>query len=177
MTTRRTATRLLIVAAASIGALAAIFAIGGFRLNLTPSAPVGLWRIEPLNRSPEIGDRIFVCLPDGPAVRLALQRHYLPRGLCPSGGSPLIKSVAATGGQTVTIVDHVQIDGQRLLGSLVLSADAAGRVMPRYAGGIVGNNTVYLHSDFQGSYDSRYFGPVPTDGVLGLAIEVLTFSP
>jgi type IV secretory pathway protease TraF len=36
---------------------------------------------------------------------------------------------------------------------------------------------VYLHSDFIGSWDSRYFGPVPVSGVLGLAQEVLTYAP
>ncbi|MDX0760458.1 conjugal transfer protein TraF, partial [Sinorhizobium medicae] len=38
-------------------------------------------------------------------------------------------------------------------------------------------NYVFLHSRFAGSYDSRYFGPVPASGILGLAQEVLTYEP
>ncbi|MCK1326662.1 S26 family signal peptidase [Bradyrhizobium sp. 156] len=33
-----------------------------------------------------------------------------------------------------------------------------------------------LHSPFAGSYDSRYFGPVPSAGLLGLARPLLTLS-
>ncbi|MFZ1812823.1 MAG: conjugal transfer protein TraF, partial [Rhizobiaceae bacterium] len=32
-------------------------------------------------------------------------------------------------------------------------------------------------SDFAGSYDSRYFGPIPGTGLLGRARPVLTFDP
>jgi len=39
------------------------------------------------------------------------------------------------------------------------------------------DGTLFLHSDFVGSYDSRYFGPLPAEGTLGLAQEVLTFAP
>ncbi|MBB4116372.1 type IV secretory pathway protease TraF [Rhizobium sp. BK226] len=46
-----------------------------------------------------------------------------------------------------------------------------------YAGGIVPPGYLFLHSSFEGSYDSRYFGPVPDAGILGLARPVFTFDP
>jgi len=49
--------------------------------------------------------------------------------------------------------------------------------MPVYAGGTIPEGEVFLHSEFVGSYDSRYFGPLPSNGILGLAREILTFSP
>jgi type IV secretory pathway protease TraF len=49
--------------------------------------------------------------------------------------------------------------------------------MPVHRGGTVEADALFLHSDFVGSYDSRYFGPLPAEGVLGLAQEVLTFAP
>ncbi|RUW00077.1 conjugal transfer protein TraF, partial [Mesorhizobium sp. M1A.F.Ca.IN.022.05.2.1] len=36
---------------------------------------------------------------------------------------------------------------------------------------------LFLHSDFAGSYDSRYFGPIPASGLLGRARPLLTFQP
>jgi type IV secretory pathway protease TraF len=36
---------------------------------------------------------------------------------------------------------------------------------------------VFLHSPFPGSWDSRYFGSVPTSSILGRAQEVLTYAP
>jgi type IV secretory pathway protease TraF len=35
----------------------------------------------------------------------------------------------------------------------------------------------FLHSSFTASFDSRYFGPLPTSGILGLAESVLTYAP
>lgn len=150
---------------------------GGFRLNLTPSYPLGIWRIEPLNRQATVGDRVFICPPDAAALELGMERGYLPAGLCPSGAAPLIKIIAAVAGQVIAITTTVIIDGTPLPNSSVRSADAEGRPLPRFTGGQVPLDAVFLHSDFGGSYDSRYFGPLPAKGILGLARPVLVFSP
>ncbi|MFK4259357.1 conjugative transfer signal peptidase TraF [Agrobacterium tumefaciens] len=177
MSARRNALVILGVGVALIGGIASTFAIGGYRINFTPSYNLGLWQIVALDRDVRAGDRIFICPPDGEAVSLALERHYLPRGLCASGSGPLIKTVAATAGQSVEVGGEVIIDGHPLHSSRVLKADAEGRPMPVYAGGTIPKGEVFLHSEFVGSYDSRYFGPLPSGGILGLAREILTFSP
>lgn len=177
MTARRNALVILGAGAIILGGIASTFAFGRYRINFTPSYNLGLWQIVPLDREVRAGDRIFICPPNGKAVELALVRHYLPRGLCASGSGPLIKTVAATAGQSVEVGDQVMIDGSPLRSSRVLAADAEGRAMPVYAGGIIPEGTVFLHSEFVGSYDSRYFGPLPATGTLGLAREILTFSP
>ncbi|MCW8060161.1 conjugative transfer signal peptidase TraF [Agrobacterium tumefaciens] len=177
MTARRNALVILGAGAVLLAGIASTFAFGGYRINFTPSYNLGLWQIVALDRGVRAGDRIFICPPDGEAVELALERHYLPRGLCASGSGPLIKTVAATAGQSVEIGDQVIIDGRPLHSSRVLKADAEGRPMPVYAGGTIPEGTVFLHSEFVGSYDSRYFGPLPTTGTLGLAREVLTYAP
>ena len=161
----------------SAGGIAALGWMGGFRLNATPSYPLGLWRIERPVGPIKVGDLVFICMPPGPGLTLGLERGYLRAGLCPGGAGPLIKTVAAVAGQAVEIDGQVLIDGKPLPSSLVLKADAEGRAMPIFAGGRVSEGTVFLHSDFVGSYDSRYFGPIPTSGALGLAREILTFTP
>jgi type IV secretory pathway protease TraF len=57
-----------------LGSLATAFAIGGYRVNFTPSYAYGLWKIVPLDRQVRVGDRIFICPPPGAAAELALER-------------------------------------------------------------------------------------------------------
>ena len=149
----------------------------GLRINLTPSFPLGLWRIEALNRTFRIGDRVFICPPLSHEFRWARERGYLRRGLCPGWLSPLIKTVVALPGQSIEIGASVVIDGVNLQRSAVQPNDGSGRPITPYAGGAVPPGFLLLHSPFKGSYDSRYFGPIPAAGVLGLATPILTFVP
>lgn len=151
--------------------------IGGYRLNLTPSEPLGLWRIEPLRRPVAVGDLVFICPPVTAAFEAGRRHGYLRSGLCAGGLAPLIKTVAALPGQHIEITDLVVIDGTPLATSGLRKRDAAGRSMTPDSGGVVPPRHLFLHSSFASSYDSRYFGPVPEAGLLGLARPVLTFDP
>ncbi|UHS59806.1 conjugative transfer signal peptidase TraF [Agrobacterium vaccinii] len=172
--------RVLLVLACVGGAIAALVAvayIGGFRLNLTPSEPLGLWRIVALQRPVETGDLVFICPPVTASFEEARRRGYVRRGLCPSGFAPLIKTVAALAGQHVEIGANVTVDGRPLPSSIVRASDGQGRSLTPFKTGIVPLRNLFLHSSFASSYDSRYFGPVPDSGLLGLARPVLTFDP
>jgi conjugative transfer signal peptidase TraF len=157
--------------------LASISFVAGLRINLTPSFPLGLWRIEPLTRSVEVGDRVFICPPAVAAFDLARERGYLGCGLCPGWFSPLIKTVVALAGQHVVIDGSITVDGVRITRSSIRKADAEGRALATHAGGIVPAGKLFLFSEFAGSYDSRYFGPIPAVGVLGFAQPLLVFYP
>lgn len=181
---RRRATRIgrpvaVIFPGAALG-IAVVLAVGfgaGIRINTTPSEPLGLWRIEPLDRPIEIGDLVFVCLPDRAERTEGKSRGYLSWGLCPGGTGPLIKQVVAVAGQQVEIGKDVSLDGAVLDNSHLVERDGRGRPLRPYSGGTVPPEQVFLHSSFTGSWDSRYFGPVPVSGILGLAREVLTYAP
>ncbi|TKT46123.1 conjugative transfer signal peptidase TraF [Rhizobiaceae bacterium LC148] len=174
---RRRACVTISVAAGMFGVLFAAGWSGGLRINTTPSEPLGLWRIVPLTRSVLPGETVFVCPPDNPAMREARQRGYLRRGLCPGGFGPLIKTVIAVARQRVDVSDHIAVDGVPIRGSRIAEKDAQGRSLRHDQSRMVRPGEVYLHSGFIGSWDSRYFGPVPQSGVLGLAQEVLTYAP
>ena len=162
----------MIIAGAAVAGL-----IGGYRLNLTPSEPLGLWWIERLDRPVEAGDLVFVCPPVNPLFEQARRRGYLRRGLCAGGFAPLIKTVAALPGQRIEIGDHVVIDGRSLDLSAVLKTDGEGRAIASFPDGVVPPGYLFLHSSFASSYDSRYFGPIPAAGLLGLARPVIIFDP
>ena len=157
--------------------LIVLFAGQGFRINLTPSEPLGLWRIVRPDRPILVGDLIFICPPDTAAMREARARGYLRFGLCAGRVAPLIKTVVAASGQVIEIRGDVRVDGRPLPHSRVARVDGEGRKTAPYDGGVVPPGMVFLHSEFPGSFDSRYFGPLPMNGILGLAREVWTYAP
>lgn len=168
-----------IVLAGMLLALVLVIAgvFGDLRINVTPSEPLGLWRVVVLDRRPAVGEIVFICPPENNKMREAMERGYLRSGLCPGGFAPLIKTVIATAGQRVEIASAVTVDGVIVTNSTVSKRDGKGRPLAAYSGGKVPAGSVFLHSSFVGSYDSRYFGPLPASGILGLAQEVLTYAP
>ncbi len=170
----------LVLLAVSCGVSLALIVggtIGGLRINTTPSEPLGIWRVVPLDRSAQVGDMVFVCPPEIDIISEGFARGYLRSGLCPGGFGPLIKTVAAVGGQHIAVASHVTVDGRPIASSSFVSQDGLGRPLRPYVGGTIPAGFVFLHSPFPGSWDSRYFGPVPVSGVLGLARQVLTYAP
>lgn len=177
MTGRRGAIVGVVTALAVLGMLVSIFLLGGLRINLSPSYPIGLWQIEPLAGRPVPGDRVIVCPPPTLAFRLARERGYIGVGLCPGLFAPLIKTVVAGPGQHVGISSQVSIDGIPLAGSVLQSKDGQGRTLTPAGSGIVPMGQLFLHSEFVGSYDSRYFGTVPESGLLGRARPLIVLEP
>jgi len=176
---RQGRTHALAILGIGVAGLVAIIAAGvsgGLRVNLTPSEPLGLWRILSLDRPVAVGDLVFVCPPPGALTAFGLARGYFRLGTCPGGAAPLIKTVAATAGASITVGAAVTIDGTPLPHSRLSPKDGWNRTLMPWVGGIVPSGQLFLHSTFRGSYDSRYFGPVPAAGLRGLARPVLTFS-
>ncbi|AVC45619.1 conjugative transfer signal peptidase TraF (plasmid) [Rhizobium leguminosarum bv. viciae] len=167
----------LSMAAVAAILLAVTAVAGGYRINLTPSEPLGLWRIIPLHRPAAVDDLLFICPPETAAMRAARARGYLRSGSCPGGVAPLIKTVIAVAGQHIEIGVSVSVDGWGVSSSSLALRDGKGRPLTPFPSGIVPPGYVFLHSAFPGSYDSRYFGPVPISGILGLAQEVFTYVP
>ena len=177
-TTQQRRAIVVLSTAAMASILVAVTAVaGGYRVNLTPSEPLGLWRIIPLHRPAQIDDLVFVCPPQTAEMLEARVRGYFRSGSCPGGVAPLIKTVIAVAGQHVEIGVSVNVDGREVSSSSLALRDGKGRPLKPFTGGIVPPGYVLLHSAFPGSYDSRYFGPLPASGVLGLAQEVLTYAP
>lgn len=161
-----------------LGAAAAAAAYrAGYRLNLTPSVPVGLWRLT-AGAVPRRGEVALWCPPDAPVFRTARSRGYLPRGGCPGGYVPLFKPVAALAGDLVTVTPAaIAVNGVPLprTGQMVL--DGTGRTLPRVAPGTyrVRPGEVWFVSSYNGrSFDARYYGPMPAARIQGVLRPVLT---
>lgn len=176
---QQTRRRVLTISGVGLALMAAFVGVGilaGLRINLTPSEPLGLWQVVTPDRPVAVGDLVFICPPPGALSDFGLVRGYFLRGPCPGGAAPLIKAVAAIAGANIAVGANVRIDSVPLRHSWLSSRDGQGRVLVPWTGSVVPPGQFFLHSQFRGSYDSRYFGPVPDTGFLGLARPLLTFT-
>jgi conjugative transfer signal peptidase TraF len=152
----------------------------GYRINESPSLPLGLWKLSRLNRPPRAGDIISFCPPDTPVFREAGRRGYLGQGACDGGYEPLLKPAAAVEGDEVTAAaDGIRVNGRLIANSKARVTDRAGRKLPQTAapGGTVPEGMVWVISSYNTlSFDSRYFGPVPAAKIEGVARPILVFE-
>lgn len=130
--------------------------------NASASVPIGLYRVQP-EPEPKVSD-IVVVRPPEPLVGFLSDGGYLPRGV------PLLKHVAALGGQRVCRVGSaVTIDGVTV--GEALSHDRRGRPLPVWQGcTVLAADQVFLfNADRPDSLDGRYFGPLSRSTIVGRA--------
>jgi conjugative transfer signal peptidase TraF len=153
----------------------------GFRINESPSLPIGIWRVSPLDRGLRRGDVVSFCPPDTPAFREAQVRGYVGGGLCEGGYEPLLKPVAAIAGDHLSRTDEgISINGRLIANSKRLDHDGSGRTLPSPGANnlIVAKDEIWVISSYNPlSFDSRYFGPVPISKIEGLARPLFVFRP
>lgn len=118
------------------------------------AAPVGFY----LRTAPRLGrgKLVEVCLP--PAVaEFGISRGYIGRSWrCPDGSETVGKIVLAMPGDVIDVEP-----------ATVLKADTSGRPLRHFPFGEyrVRPGEVWLYGAAFNSYDSRYYGPVPTRNV------------
>ncbi len=134
--------------------------------NASPSAPVGLWRIDP-GAPIAVGDMVLAQAPDA-ARRLAAARGYLPQTV------PLVKAVAAAEGDSVCAEGAWMFVGATRVAHR-LRHDAQGRPLPWWRGcRRLARGEYLLISPAETAFDSRYFGPVEASAVIGRARPLWT---
>jgi len=135
--------------------------------NGSASVPIGLYRLHA--RSPiQVGDLVAERPPAALALYMA-ERRYLPLGV------PLLKFVGAISGQTVCRRSSViTIDG--LAVATVLASDHANRPLPVWQGchRLKSSEIFLLNPARADSFDGRYFGVVPLEGVTATAEALWT---
>jgi len=131
--------------------------------NLSPSVPVGLYRLTA--GAPLTGVLAVIRLPE-PFNTLASTRGYLP------AGALLIKRVAASAGDLVCRHGAlVTINGRAV--ARARPFDSAGQPLPRWTGCIsLGTSQIFVLSADPDSFDSRYIRAVNHRDVLGAAVSV-----
>ena len=133
--------------------------------NASASVPVGLYRVRPAETL-HVGE-LVVAMPPEPLASYLADRGYLPEGV------PLLKHILALAGHTVCrIGDTITIDGATV--GRALAGDWRGRKLPIWQGcQILATGRVFLMNEQSAhSLDGRYFGPLATSAVIGLAVPL-----
>lgn len=128
--------------------------------NASPSVPLGLYLITAAPSS--TGNIVAVRLPSS-AAQLAARRSYL------SESAVLLKPIAATAGDRVCRFS-TYVFVRRKLVAQALATDHHARPLPRWHGcRTLRARELFLLGASADSFDSRYFGPIGSEVVIGTA--------
>jgi conjugative transfer signal peptidase TraF len=143
----------------------------GLIYNSTPSEPTGFYWLSAIPAAGvKAGDRVSFC----PPLRQT-DYPFLEHGSCPGGTAPFFKTVAGVPGDEVMVTPaRVTINGRVLPGSTsLLHSRAYPALKMAHAYGVwrlgVGQYWLYGAGLPQYSFDSRYWGVVRGNAMLGVA--------
>jgi len=132
-----------------------------FQLNIEPSVPLGLYHLHAVQAPLTYG--MLVILP----VPVSVERWHVR-------STPLLKPVAAVGGDVVCVDHGTLYIGMEPYGQVHTEAD--GTPLPHMTGCLrVREGEVFVASKESRSLDSRYFGPVRVEDLTAWATPVITW--
>jgi len=145
----------------------------GVRVVTTPSVPKGLWWVH--RGSVERYGFVNACLPAALA-KYGRARGYLEDGVCPGHTAAVMKMVIAVPGDRVSVgKGGISVNGRLLADSLPSVKDHWGRPLRLdvpIGDSIVAQNEYWLLGLNLRSWDSRYYGPISSNGFLGVGTPV-----
>ena len=134
----------------------------GYRINISPSVPTGLWKVE---GAVEKNGYAVVAANEHHGYRLAVERGYLQNFM------PMLKRIVATAGDVVSYdVEEraVTVNGAYILMTEIYSQDTEGKPLPSANFPVrLNKDEVWLSSEHIRGYDSRYFGAISQDILQG----------
>src|SRR5712692_3593327 len=136
----------------------------GLRINTSPSLPVGLY----ITTADAAANLVEFC-PVEPFATLSIVRGYRDSGTCRDGAAPLLKPVIARTDDVVEVSARgISVNGTLLPNTAPLATDTKGRHLEAWPSGryVVDPGTIWVASSYHPrSFDSRYFGPLPTAAI------------
>lgn len=138
--------------------------------NVSASVAEGLYLSRPA--SALRAGQLVVVMPPPALASFMVGRRYLGAGV------PMLKHVAAVGGQTVCRSKRrVRIDGKLVV--FARRVDRRSRPLPVWQGcRHVGRDEVFLlNANIADSFDGRYFGVLQRSSVIGRAVPLWTWKP
>lgn len=134
--------------------------------NVTASEPLGFYLATPYFSTPRYGDVVVACEPANAHAYAAAHGFNAVNRTFPIDGCPedriLFKTVWGIAGDSMRVIrSGVVRNGIPLPDSAPLAAAGDGTPVPTAAPTIVPPHQIWAGSPVRGSFDSRYFGPVP----------------
>jgi conjugative transfer signal peptidase TraF len=162
--------RVFVISAGLICSAIVLGVGAGYRVNVSPSVPVGLYRRLPLPDAVERG--MLVILPV-PVSVVPWHRPKLPTFLRPV---PLLKPVVAVEGDEVCVTEASIWIRDQWYGPALTEAHGLPLPHPLPDGcTTLSAGEVFVATATDRSLDSRYFGPVKIETIRARAIPVLTW--
>lgn len=172
LTDWRRARRICVLGCLALFGLFVVCDLSGIRFNTTPSLPVGIYIVAD-DKSP-----LIEFCPAGPPGALAARRGYRTSGDCLDGASALLKPIVARAGDVVDVTaDGIRVNELPVRNTAPLSFDTEHRPLEHYPFGryVVSEGEVWVASSYnKRSFDSRYYGPVPTRDIRAHLRALLT---
>lgn len=175
----------IVVAGGMVAAAIVAWNNGNWRLNLSPSEPMGIWSVTPITPETKlhVGNIVTLCprLPSGYHYGWMMDKTHAANA-CSGGGTPFIKTIVAGPGNIVHETDNgVTINGHLLPDSqpLPFTTSKPQVRLPQWRGTITlkaGEYWAYGAGDPRFSFDSRYWGPFQRSQVRGVAHSVATWK-
>jgi len=140
-----------------------IFYAFGVRINVSTSFPLGFYSLE--EGEPSRGDLVFIKPPENAVVEWGRKTGAISRPM-------MLKRIYAMGGDSVEIsMEGIRINGRLIGKSKVIEELPDGTPIPSVAqSGVIPQNRVWVMSEHSElSFDSRYFGAVPSENILAKA--------
>ncbi|HHF7368213.1 TPA: conjugative transfer signal peptidase TraF [Legionella bozemanae] len=165
---------LIAIVLISLIAAGALFHAMGFRINLTESIPVGLYRIT--SAAPIKNAYVIFCPDDRESFRLARDRGYLDHGLYCNGYGYLMKKVVAVSGDTLSVANEgVFVNHMLIPHSKPKLQDGMNRALPQlqvtnYQ--LQKDEVMTMTSQSEWSFDGRYYGLVHTRQIKGVITHI-----
>ena len=132
-----------------------------FRINISPSVPIGLYRLATVPADVRPG--MLVLFP-APSIIHPWWSRWLP----------LLKPVAAVAGETVCNIEDMLWIHDTAYGHIF--HEAHGKPLPHIEGCMmVPEGAVFVASQVPKSLDSRYYGPIAVSALAAQAFPVLTW--
>ena len=161
-------------------ALASIAVIkqAGFRVNTSPSIPLGIYRTttSPLS----VGSYVLLCPENKEPFITAQKRDYIGAGYCPGGLGYMFKRVAALPNDIITTTANgMYINGKLYPDSKPFKHDALNRTLPIWHANqtrLKAGEVVLMTQGDKNSFDARYFGPIPQQQIVSVVQPVLTWQ-
>lgn len=139
-----------------------------FVVNFTQSMPLGVY-IKSYSAFYTKNDLVLVCLDDAIA-RWAVANHIIADGSGCQHSAPLLKKIAATGGDRVTVNGEGIIINGKLMAHTAPAARHIKRWIPVNSEILLKDGEYIVVANQNNlSFDSRYFGTVTTENVIAKA--------
>lgn len=149
------------VAIAMMVSVTGVSYFAGFRINVTRSQPLGLYRL--VDRPPQAGDLVsFSLAEEHPYTRLMRERN----SLAGHKTRPYLKRLAALPGDRIHVSKScISINGLPLPNTRAKKADRLGRYLPALliSGEVPPGKALVLSTYSENSFDGRYLGLLDLD--------------